>query len=191
MLLSEYHILLKESVKGITLINPEGSPYHALGTEILEMVFSYLQDSDFFLKNGDIVNHYASLGYAHGWLIAGSYLGLYKKPVPAIVFSDVTFPDQYNQEHLLEKTRRYHMMLTNAIQSVSPFPGTGSPLALAADKSLHEVNDSFSRAEELIKDNQFIPALGYLCYGYGWLDTVVRAGLIQVHANFNLFTTEF
>jgi hypothetical protein len=62
---------------------------------------------------------------------------------------------------------------------------------LAAEISLNEVNDSFLRAEEFMKDNRYIPALGYLCYGYGWLDTAVRAGLFQVHANFNLFTTEF
>ena len=191
MLLSDYYFLLEESLHGITLFNPEGSPYQALGTEILEMVISYLQDSEFFQKNNDIVNQYASLGYAHGWLNAGSYLGLYEKSVPTIEFSDVLFPDQYKKDHLHEKTGRYHMMLKDAIRSVSPFPGTGSPLALAAEISLNEVNDSFLRAEEFMKDNQYISALGYLCYGYGWLDTAVRAGLFQVYANFNLFTTEF
>ncbi|MCA1915645.1 DUF357 domain-containing protein [Methanospirillum hungatei] len=191
MFLSKYYSILMESVNSITLLNVRGSPYHALGTEICEMISSYLQDSVYFQKNGDIVNQYASLGYAHGWLSAGAFLGLYDTSFRIHNFSDIEFPDHYDTAHLSEKTERYHSMLENAIVSVSGFPGRGSPLVLAADTSLNEVRKSFIRGEELMKDGMTIPALGYLCYGYGWLDTSVRAGLLQVHHNFHLFTTEF
>jgi len=180
-----------ESANNITLLNSRGSPYHALGIEICEMITSYLQDSVYFQKNGDIVNQYASLVYAHGWLSAGVFLGLYNTSFGTLDFSDIEFPDHYDSLHLYEKTERYHTMLETAIKSVSCFPGKGSPLTLAADTSLTEVKKSIKRREVLMKDGETIPALGYLCYGYGWLDTSVRAGLLQVHHNFHLFTTEF
>ncbi|HOW04184.1 DUF357 domain-containing protein [Methanospirillum hungatei] len=191
MFLSKYYFILMESANNITLLNSRGTPYHALGIEICEMITSYLQDSVYFQKNGDTVNQYASLVYAHGWLSAGVFLGLYNTSFGTLDFSDIEFPDHYDSLHLYEKTERYHSMLETAIKSVSCFPGKGSPLALAADKSLNEVKKSFKRGEELMKDGETIPALGHLCYGYGWLDTSVRAGLLQVHHNFHLFTTEF
>lgn len=45
--------------------------------ETLEMAESYLEDGDHFLEEGDEVNALASYSYGHGWLDAGSRLGLY------------------------------------------------------------------------------------------------------------------
>ena len=56
MLISDLHLFLESCVSGITLQNRDGSPYHLLGTDILQMVQSYLKDSEFFLGKGDIVN---------------------------------------------------------------------------------------------------------------------------------------
>lgn len=47
-------------------------------TEILEMAQRYYDDAKFFEKQGDIVNAFAALNYAHGWLDCGSRLGLFK-----------------------------------------------------------------------------------------------------------------
>ena len=191
MLISDLHLFLESCVSGITLQNRDGSPSHLLGTDILQMVQSYLKDSEFFLGKGDIVNQFASLVYAFGWLDAGSYLGLYHSSSDPECLERIVFPSEYDREHLVLKTDKYLIMLGNAILSVSVFPCSGSPLAPAADKCLSMAKDSHSCAEELIGEKQYVSALGHLCYGYGWLDTAVRAGLMKVHSNFDLFTTEF
>lgn len=45
---------------------------------VLDMAQRYYDDALYFEKNGDIVNAFACLNYAHGWLDAGSKLGLFK-----------------------------------------------------------------------------------------------------------------
>ena len=45
--------------------------------EIIEMVSNYLLDSEYFEKNKDLVNAFASLSYAHGWLDAGVRLDVF------------------------------------------------------------------------------------------------------------------
>lgn len=43
----------------------------------LDMAKRYYDDAKFFEKKGDIVNAFAALNYAHGWLDAGASLGLF------------------------------------------------------------------------------------------------------------------
>jgi len=45
--------------------------------EIIEMVSNYLSDSGYFEKNKDLVNAFAALSYARGWLDAGARLGIF------------------------------------------------------------------------------------------------------------------
>jgi len=45
--------------------------------EIIEMVSNYLSDSGYFEKNKDLVNAFAALSYAHGWLDAGVRLDVF------------------------------------------------------------------------------------------------------------------
>ena len=46
--------------------------------EIILMTESYLSDSQYFQKNGDYVNAYGALNYAHGWLDSGARLKIFK-----------------------------------------------------------------------------------------------------------------
>ncbi len=46
--------------------------------EILDMVNNYITDAVYFEKKGDIVNAFAALAYAHGWLDCGARLRVYK-----------------------------------------------------------------------------------------------------------------
>jgi hypothetical protein len=41
------------------------------------MVSNYLSDSEYFEKNKDLVNAFAALSYAHGWLDAGVRLDIF------------------------------------------------------------------------------------------------------------------
>jgi uncharacterized protein len=45
--------------------------------EIIEMVSNYLSDAKHFEKNGDLVNAFAALNYAHGWLDSGVRLDIF------------------------------------------------------------------------------------------------------------------
>ncbi len=44
---------------------------------VLDMASRYLQDAEYFRKQGHYVNAFAAINYAHGWLDAGSKLGLF------------------------------------------------------------------------------------------------------------------
>lgn len=45
--------------------------------EIIKMVSDYLSDSEYFEKNKDLVNAFAALSYAHGWLDSGARIGIF------------------------------------------------------------------------------------------------------------------
>lgn len=45
--------------------------------EITLMVESYLSDSQYFVKKGDLVNAFACLNYAHGWIDCGARLKIF------------------------------------------------------------------------------------------------------------------
>lgn len=45
--------------------------------DFFDMAQRYFDDANFFRKKGDIVNAFAALNYAHGWLDAGARIGLF------------------------------------------------------------------------------------------------------------------
>ncbi len=45
--------------------------------EIIEMASNYLSDAKYFKEKGDIVNSFAALNYAHGWIDSGVRLGIF------------------------------------------------------------------------------------------------------------------
>ncbi len=45
--------------------------------EIIKMVSDYISDSEYFEKNGDFVNAFAAINYAHGWLDSGARLKIF------------------------------------------------------------------------------------------------------------------
>lgn len=44
---------------------------------VLDMAKRYISDAEYFKKNGDYINGFAAVNYAHGWLDAGARLGLF------------------------------------------------------------------------------------------------------------------
>lgn len=46
--------------------------------DVLDMAQRYFDDALHFKQKGEIVNAFACLNYAHGWLDAGARLGLFK-----------------------------------------------------------------------------------------------------------------
>ncbi|MDP3916675.1 MAG: DUF357 domain-containing protein [Nanoarchaeota archaeon] len=45
--------------------------------DFLDMVERYVSDAKHFRNNGDYVNAFAAVSYAHGWLDAGARIGLW------------------------------------------------------------------------------------------------------------------
>lgn len=190
MNLPEYFISLNQQFDSLTISCPAGTPYFNLGKEITEMISSYLDDSRYFSKKRDTVNQYASLVYAQGWLDAGTYLGIIINTYIQSDYISVTFPDSYNESHLLEKEAKYHSMLTAALKSILVLPLKGSPLYPSGEYCVQIAGDALTEARSFDKNGSIVPALGLLCYGYGWVDTAVRSGLLGIQSNPELFTTE-
>ena len=45
--------------------------------EIIDMASNYLSDANFFKEKADLVNAFAALNYAHGWIDSGVRLGMF------------------------------------------------------------------------------------------------------------------
>lgn len=45
--------------------------------EIINMVENYLSDAKYFQEKGNLVDSFAALNYAHGWLDSGVRLGVF------------------------------------------------------------------------------------------------------------------
>lgn len=45
--------------------------------EIINMVTNYLSDSNYFENKNDLINAFAALNYAHGWLDSGVRLNVF------------------------------------------------------------------------------------------------------------------
>ncbi len=45
--------------------------------EIFDMVENYMSDTEHFEKKGDLVNAFAAINYAHGWIDAGVRLDIF------------------------------------------------------------------------------------------------------------------
>ena len=56
-------------------INPEKKKE---AQEILAMVEAYMSYASYFEKQGHLVNAFACINYAHGWLDCGARLGIFK-----------------------------------------------------------------------------------------------------------------
>lgn len=46
--------------------------------DFLVMIEAYVSDSEYFLNKKDLVNSFAAINYAHGWLDAGARLGIFQ-----------------------------------------------------------------------------------------------------------------
>ncbi len=56
---------------------PERSFNRKLADDFMRMARSYFQDARDFAAKGDLVNAFACINYAHGWLDSGARIGLF------------------------------------------------------------------------------------------------------------------
>ncbi|MEM1725307.1 MAG: DUF357 domain-containing protein, partial [Thermoplasmata archaeon] len=55
----------------------QNSNLKQIAEDLLPLAFNHYKDAEYFYNNGDYVNAFAAVNYAHGWLDAGARLGLF------------------------------------------------------------------------------------------------------------------
>ena len=69
--------LTGEALEKLKECAPEKSYAEEMARNFLEMARAYYSDAKTFYADGDLVNAFACVNYAHGWLDAGARLGLF------------------------------------------------------------------------------------------------------------------
>jgi N-acetylglutamate synthase-like GNAT family acetyltransferase len=67
----------RRALEKVRIAVPQRSHYRMAAEDFLNMARSYFADARHFLEKGDLVNAFAAVNYAHGWLDAGARLGLF------------------------------------------------------------------------------------------------------------------
>jgi hypothetical protein len=72
-----YIKLTSEALNKAKIAAPEKSFNRKLADDFMKMVRAYFEDAKDFNAKGDLVNAFACINYAHGWLDSGARLGLF------------------------------------------------------------------------------------------------------------------
>ena len=80
--ISEEHLIRYMDITGralekIEIAPPPRSFGRRMAEDFLNMASSYYSDAIHFREGGDLVNAFACINYAHGWLDCGARLGLF------------------------------------------------------------------------------------------------------------------
>ncbi|MBX8632559.1 MAG: DUF357 domain-containing protein [Thermoplasmata archaeon] len=75
--LREYTELTERALSKIRIAIPEEGSLRRIAEDFLRMARDYFRDSKHFADEGDIVNAFACLNYAYGWIDAGARMGLF------------------------------------------------------------------------------------------------------------------
>ncbi len=73
----KYISLTSEALDKLRISPPERSFNRKLAEDFLRMAKAYHEDAKEFSAKGDLVNAFACVNYAHGWLDAGARIGLF------------------------------------------------------------------------------------------------------------------
>jgi uncharacterized protein len=75
--LEKYFSITGQALKKVKAASEKKINWKEAAADFLDMASRYYKDAEYFRKKGDIVNAFAALSYAHGWLDAGARLGLF------------------------------------------------------------------------------------------------------------------
>ena len=76
--LEKYLGITKRALDKIKVAAPERSYNRKLADSFLEMARTYYSDALHFQGQGDFINAFACVNYAHGWLDCGARIGLFE-----------------------------------------------------------------------------------------------------------------
>jgi len=83
----QYLDTTRRALDKIIISAPERSFNRRLAEDFLNMATSYYEDATHFKNKGDIVNAFAAVNYAHGWLDCGARIGLFDVGQDDILFT--------------------------------------------------------------------------------------------------------
>ena len=75
--IARYLDITKRALDKLQVVPPTPSHLKDVADDFLGMATSYHKDAAHFAAQGDYVNAFACVNYAHGWLDAGARLGLW------------------------------------------------------------------------------------------------------------------
>jgi len=75
--IEKYLSITKEALDKVKIGKKRELDWAACAQDFLDMAQRYYSDALHFRSRGDIVNAFAAVNYAHGWLDAGARLGLF------------------------------------------------------------------------------------------------------------------
>lgn len=168
---------------------PDRTGLYDVAGDNITMVTAYLRDGDTFLASKDPVNALAAYSYALGWLHCGASVGFLSvlparcpfvkpiDPLPATFYGKLT-----------EKAQRYSRLLTTARSAIVPAAENGSPLFHITDHIFLSAECYLGQGNRFLGLHRYEDALASFSYGHGWLDAGIRAGLIRVLSDRDLFT---
>ena len=76
--ISKYLDTTRRALEKIKVAAPPRSFNRKMADSFLEMAKAYYSDARHFQEKGDLVNAFACVNYAHGWLDAGARIGLFE-----------------------------------------------------------------------------------------------------------------
>lgn len=75
--MQKYLDITRRALDKVRMAAPERSFNRKLADSFLEMARTYYDDATHFREQGDLVNAFACVNYAHGWLDCGARIGLF------------------------------------------------------------------------------------------------------------------
>jgi hypothetical protein len=187
----EIHIFHKK-LSGIlddpSIFAPQESLLGFTAREILGMARCYLADGTSFLGKDDPVNTVASFAYAAGWLDTGSYIGIFSPgQLCRFLLSERGSVTDLFHDRLTEKACRYQRLLDSAVKSSEPGSETGICWYNGGERVISIATAYSSGGRLFLQMERFEDALACFSYGHGWLDAAIRAGLIRITGNREIF----
>ena len=75
--ITRYLDITKRALEKLEIAPPKPSQLRSIAEDFLRMARSYYADAQHFHGEKDLINAFAAVNYAHGWLDAGARLGLF------------------------------------------------------------------------------------------------------------------
>ncbi len=186
--INTFHKVLSGILNQSDILAPRGSLLALAGRDILGMAQCYLADGGGFMSNKDPVNALASFAYAAGWLDTGHYIGIFSSGTLCrnLLSEGNSVPSHYHHQ-LMEKTCRYERLLDSAITSSKPGSETGLHWYEGGERVIAVATAYLIGGKMFLQEQRYEDALACFSYGHGWLDAALRAGLIRITGNRDLF----
>ncbi|MBN2458085.1 DUF357 domain-containing protein [Candidatus Woesearchaeota archaeon] len=73
----KYLNITKKAIGKVKITDSGSFEWRPAAEDFLDMAQRYHSDAGHFKEKGDLVNAFAAVNYAHGWLDAGARLGLF------------------------------------------------------------------------------------------------------------------